>query len=39
MYMMARAGGPPMAEAKSLPTESGTGEVTVSVSGSVQMLK
>jgi predicted secreted protein len=39
MYMMARAGGPPMAEAKSLPTESGTGEVTITVSGSVQMLK
>lgn len=39
MYMMARAAPSSMAEAKSLPTESGTGEVTVSVSGSVQMLK
>jgi predicted secreted protein len=40
MYSMARVGAAPMAMAeKSLPTESGKGEVTVTVSGSVQMLK
>jgi predicted secreted protein len=39
MYAMARVASAPMAEAKSLPTESGTGDVTVTVSGSVQMLK
>jgi predicted secreted protein len=39
MYVMARAVGSSMAESKSLPTESGTGDVTVTVSGSVQMLK